>query len=322
MKIGFIGLGKMGSRMVRKLLAEGHEVVVWNRSRAPIEELEKNVILVSRENETNPGSDSGSSTRMTVASTIKDLVEKLESPKIVWMMLPAGEATETILKEIKQYTETGDVIIDGGNSFYKDTEKRSKELKEKGIKFLGIGVSGGLPAFENGYPLMVGGDKEAYEEIKPLLDSLSRPHGGYRYFGEGGAGHFVKMVHNGIEYGQMQAIAEGFGVLEKSDYHFNLEEVAKLWQKGTIISGFLIDRAKDALGKDAHLAEDVGVVGASGEAEWTIEVAKEEQLEIPVIENSLAFRKQTQANTKLQSSFVAKMLNALRKEFGGHEIKK
>jgi len=311
MKLGFIGLGKMGSRMARKLLAEGHEVVVWNRSEAPIELLKSQIT----------SSKSQINSNLQSTKTIQELVKSLEKPRIIWLMLPAS-AVQNILDEIIPLLKPGDIIIDGGNSFYKDTERRSIELRAKGIGYLGIGVSGGLLAFENGYPLMVGGDKFAYDFIKPILDSLAKPRGGHTYFGPGGAGHFVKMVHNGIEYGQMQAIAEGFAMLEKSDYQLDLLEVATLWQKGTIISGFLIDRAKNALEKDAKLSTSEGPVGASGETDWTIQEAKDEKVEIPVIEESLAFRKKTQTNVALQRSFIAKMLNALRKEFGGHEIKK
>jgi 6-phosphogluconate dehydrogenase len=169
---------------------------------------------------------------------------------------------------------------------------------------------------------MVGGDKSAYETIMPLLDSLAKPNGGHAYFGTGGAGHFVKMVHNGIEYGMMQAIGEGFGVLEKSEYQFDLLEVAKLWQKGTIVSSFLIDRAKDALEKDKKLSDIEGVIASTGEAEWTVNAAKQESVPVPVIEESLEFRRQSQTDMAIQNSFAAKMVAALRREFGGHDVKK
>ncbi|HEX8966156.1 MAG TPA: decarboxylating 6-phosphogluconate dehydrogenase [Patescibacteria group bacterium] len=307
MKLAFLGLGKMGSRMAKKLVLAGHTVVAWNRSPQPLQDLQTEV-----QNAAN----------LVVASSVKEALEKLESPKIVWLMLPAGNATETILQEVLTYVNPGDIVIDGGNSNYKDTQRRFEQLSQRQIKFLGIGVSGGIIAVKEGYPLMVGGDKSAYETITPILNDLAIPHGGHEYFGIGGAGHFVKMVHNGIEYGMMQAIGEGFEVLEKSAYNFDLVSVANLWQKGTIVSSFLIDRAKDALVKDPKLSQLTGVIAASGEADWTIEAAKEENVSVPIIEGSLDYRKESQSDAKIQNSFTAKMVSALRHEFGGHEVKK
>jgi len=305
MKIGFIGLGKMGGRMVAKLLADGHEVVVWNRSEAPIRELElrfKNKELRS-------------------AKTIRDLICKLEKPRVIWLMLPAGEATESILNEIIKFVEKEDIIIDGGNAHFKDTEKRYRELKTKGIRFLGIGVSGGIIAAKTGYPLMAGGDKNAYDFVKPILDSLSKPSGGHDYFGEGGSGHFIKMIHNGIEYGIMQSLAEGLEVLEKAPYRLDLLKVAKLWQKGTLVSGFMLDRVADVLAKDPSLSKSSGAIGmASGEGKWTVEQAKEENVPVEIIERSLDYRKRSQDDLKIQNSFTAKMISALRNAFGGHSV--
>lgn len=308
MQIGFLGLGKMGTRMVEKLLADGHTVVGWNRSQNIVDEFR--LIL----------SEKKLGERFVAADDIASLVKGLSMPRVIWMMLPAGEATQTVLGELVKYVEPGDIIIDGANAFYKDTQRRSEELRAKGIKFLGIGVSGGIKAAENGYPLMVGGDKNAYEYIQPLLKTLSQPHGGYSYFGEGGAGHFVKMVHNGIEYGMMQAIGEGFGVLEKAPYQLNLLEVADLWQKGTIVSSFLMDCAKDALEKDPRLAGIEGVIDATGEAEWTVEQAKEEHVPAENIEQSLDFRRRSKTDLSVSSSFAARMVAALRREFGGHKV--
>lgn len=306
MKLGLIGLGRMGSRMVLKLLREGHEVVVWNRSPQPVEELK-----VKAKNE-----------KLQVADSAGDLVGKLEPVRIVWSMLPAGEPTQTILDQLAEIVEMDDILIDGGNAYYKDTEKRFKYLKNKGMRYLGIGVSGGVIAAEKGYPLMVGGDKSAYEHTKPILDSLSRPHGGHEYFGQGGVGHFIKMVHNGIEYSYMQGLSEGFGILQNSPYHLDLAKAASLYRKGTLLSGFMMDRAYDALHKDLNLKSSEGTVGESGEARWTIEAAHEEEVPVENIHQALEFRIQSQTDPKVQSSFAAKMLNALRKEFGGHEIKK
>ena len=321
MQIGFVGLGKMGGNMVRKLLQEGHNVVVWNRSPEPAQEI-KNQIAKSKNTRLAEALAKRSNQNLKIANTIQDLVQLLKQPRVVWLMLPAGSATQTLLDEVSKFLEPEDIIIDGGNAHFKDTEKRYKDFKEKGIKFLGIGVSGGIIAATKGYPLMVGGDKNAYDHIIPLLDSLSKPSGGYEYFGEGGAGHFVKMVHNGIEYGIMQSLSEGFDVLYHSPYSFSLEKIAKLWQKGTLVSGFMLDRAAEVLEKVSHLNNIDGVINASGEAEWTIETAKEEGVDVPIIKESLEYRKRSKTDTKIQNSYTAKMVAALRNAFGGHEIKK
>lgn len=310
MQIGFIGFGKMGSRMVTKLLSEGHEVVGWNRSQERISNFQSQI------------SDKEYGKSFIAVETIKALVEKLEKPRVVWLMLPAGVPTEDALSEVAKFVEAGDIVIDGGNAFYLDTQRRFETFALNNVRFLGIGVSGGIHALENGYPLMVGGDESAYKHIAPLLDSLATPHGGHSYFGSGGAGHFVKMIHNGIEYGMMQALGEGFGVLDKSPYPVDLSEVAKLWQKGTIVSGFLIDRAADALKKDKILSNIEGVIVASGEGEWTVEQAKKENVPIENIEQSLDFRRRSQTNPEITKTFAAKMVAALRHEFGGHEVKK
>src|SRR3990167_1520505 len=290
MTLGFIGLGKMGLRMVIKLQKEGHEVVVWNRSEHELK----------------------------TAATIEKLVKSLKSPRIIWSMVPAGEATQNVLDEVSKVVSKGDIVIDGGNYNLKDKEKRFKDFKNKGIRYLGIGVSGGVIAFENGYPLMVGGDKSAYEFIKPILDSLAKPNGGHEYFGEGGAGHFVKMIHNGIEYGIMQSLGEGFGVLEKSNYNFDLLKVAKLYQKGTLVSGFMLDRVADILSKDSELQNIKGFIEESGEGAWAVEEAKKQNLPIEIIEKSLEFRRKSQKDQRVQNSFAAKMVAGLRSAFGGH----
>lgn len=294
MKIGFIGLGKMGGRMVEKLLREGHEVVAWNRSDNELKNTE----------------------------TVEELVKSLETPRVVWSMVPAGEATEDILNEISKFAEKGDIVIDGGNSHFKDTQRRFDSFKKKGIRFLGIGVSGGIIAAKDGYPMMVGGDKSAYEFIKSILNSLAKPNGGHEYFGIGGAGHFVKMLHNGIEYGIMQSLGEGFEVLEKAPYKLDLLKVAKLWQKGTLVSGFMLDRTVEALVNDPKLSSIIGVIAESGEAKWTIDQAKEEGVRVEIIERSLDYRKRSQKDRKIQNSFTAKLVAALRNAFGGHEVKR
>ncbi len=318
MKIGFVGLGKMGSRMASKLIAEGHELVVWNRSFDAVKNLKSKISNLK-----------STSQNLKSAISIEDLVQSLEKPRVVWLMLPAhsagsgqaGNPTEEILKEVLKYVEKEDIIIDGGNSNFKDTERRYKELRIKRIRFLGIGVSGGIIAEKAGYPIMVGGDKTAYQYIMPILESLSVPAGGHEYFGEGGAGHFVKMIHNGIEYGIMQSLGEGFEVLEKAPYKFDLLSVAKLWQKGTLVSGFMLDRVVESLTKDPKLSNISGFIESSGEADWTVDQAKEEKVKVEIIERSLEYRKRSRVDQKIQNSFTAKMINALRNAFGGHSIK-
>jgi len=298
MKIAILGLGKMGSRIAQKLHEEGHEVIAWNRTPKELEGIE-------------------------TVEKINDLSSKLEKPRVLWLMLPAGEATEETLRELEKFIEKGDIVVDGGNAHFKDTEKRYQRFKDLGIEFLGIGVSGGIIAAKNGYPLIVGGSKEAYEQIKPILDSLSKPNGGHEYFGEGGAGHFVKMVHNAIEYGYMQSIGEGFEVLEKSEYSFDLEKVANLYRKNTLISGFMMDRTSEVLQKDPKLENLTGFIGrASGETVWAVEEAKRLGVDMEIIEASLNYRLRSETDPKIQKSFTARTIAALRNVFGGHEIKK
>lgn len=305
MKLGLIGLGKMGSRMALKLLKEGHDVVVWNRSSQAVDELRAQVPNVKS------------------ATTVKELIEGLGKPRIVWIMLPAGEATEAMISEVSKYVEKEDIVVDGGNSKYQDTERHYQSFKEKGVRFLGIGVSGGVISVAEGYPQMAGGDKSAYDYVTPILDSLAKPHGGHEYFGTGGAGHFVKMVHNGIEYPIMQAIGEGFGVMANSSYNFDLLKIAKLYQKGTLVSGFMLDRTVEALENDPKLESIAGVIGtASGEAFWTVEEAEKLGQPVESIQQAIDFRKRSETEKAVQDSFAAKMVGALRIAFGGHPVKK
>jgi 6-phosphogluconate dehydrogenase len=311
MHIAILGMGKMGRNLAQKLMLEGHHVIAWNRSREILEQMRiQNAEFI------NNG-------KFEVVHSLEELREKFSRPRIIWVMLPAGEVTADILQELQDdVIEPGDILIDGGNSHYTETQERYEKFEQKEIKFLGIGVSGGIHGLENGYPIMVGGNKSAYDYMIPVLDSLSKPNGGHAYFGQGGAGHFVKMVHNGIEYGMMQSIAEGFGVLAKSDYKLNLVDVGNNWQRGSIISSFLVYMAVSALIKDPHLDQFDGYIDAKGEGEWTVEAAKSHDVPAPVIEKALEFRKRSQYDKGVQETFVAKMVAALRHEFGGHEIHK
>lgn len=312
MRLGFIGLGRMGNRMVTKLLSEGHGVVVWNRTREKITHLRQ-------------GFGGRANFNLLGAGSIRDLVEKLEKPRIIWSMLPAGHATEEILMGpggIAEYVVEGDIVVDGGNARFTDTQRRFDYFESNGVLFLGIGVSGGIIAAVEGYPLMVGGNNDGYKQITPILDSLAKPGGGHEYFGPGGAGHFVKMVHNGVEYGIMQSIGEGFGVLEKSPYNLDLLKIARLYQKGTLNSGFMMARTIEALEKDPDLSQITGYIEASGEGDWTVEQAKDEEVPIEIIERSLEFRTRSRSDEAVSGSFAARMVAALRNVFGGHEVKK
>jgi 6-phosphogluconate dehydrogenase len=285
MKLGLIGLGKMGSRMATKLLKEGHEVSVWNRSSQPVDELRKEF------------------PQLKSYSSIKELVDSLEKPRIVWSMLPAGDVTEDALREVSQYVQKDDIVIDGGNSRYQDTERHFENFQKIGIRFLGIGVSGGVISVTEGYPQMVGGDRSAYDYITPVLDSLAKPHG--------------------IEYPIMQAIGEGFGVMAASKYNFDLVKVAKLYQKGTLVSGFMMDRTVEALENDPQLKSIAGVIGtASGEAFWTVEEAERLGQPVESIQQAIDFRKRSETDKKVQDSFAAKMVGALRIAFGKHPVKR
>ena len=297
-----------------KLLSVGHEVVVWNRTEATVENF-KNQILKIKISDQN----------LKITKSIEDLVHNLDQPRIVWSMLPAGDVTEQILmgpKGIADLVEEGDLVVDGANSYFEDTQRRFEYFEKKGILFLGIGVSGGVIGAKVGYPIMVGGNKDAYEQIKPILDSLAEPNGGHEYFGEGGAGHFVKMVHNGIEYGYMQAIGEGFGVMEAAPYEFDLLKVANLYRRGTLVSGFMMDRTAEVLEDDPKLEKIEGYIEATGEGEWAINQAKKENVPIEIIEKSLEFRIKSREDSHVAASFAARMVAALRNVFGGHEVKK
>ena len=303
MKIGFIGLGRMGGNMVRKLLADGHEVVAWNRSPEPAEKLK------------------AEASQVQIVSSIKELVESLEKPRIVWTMVIVGQPTDGVLVEVEKYVEQGDIVVEGSNANFNDTEKRYQHFKEKGIRFLGTGVAGGILGPKEGYAIMAGGDKSAYDYLVPVFDTLVKPKADHGYFGEGGAGHFVKMIHNGIEYGYMQAIGEGLDVLEHSPYKIDLLKAAKLWAKSSLISGFMMDRAVEALEKDPHMEQIEGVVDATGEAQWTVDTAKQLGIPVEIIEASLEYRKRSKTDPKIQASFTAKMVAALRNAFGAHAVK-
>ncbi|QQG37699.1 MAG: decarboxylating 6-phosphogluconate dehydrogenase [Candidatus Kaiserbacteria bacterium] len=300
-EIGIIGLGKMGSNMARRLREKGWTVHGYDSSVSAVQELEREGIHG--------------------AASSEELIGSLEFPRLLWLMVPAGEPVETLLfgeDGIAKKLSKGDVIIDGGNSFYKDSIARAKKIEKLGLKYIDVGFSGGPAGARNGACLMIGGDEDTFRTLEPLFSDLSLP-GGYKFFPGAGAGHFVKMVHNGIEYGMMQSIAEGFGILEKSDYRLKLAEVADIYNHGSVIESRLMGWLKSGFAQHGQdLAEVSGSVGHTGEGEWTAKTAKEMGIEAKVIEESFAFRVQSAK----KPSFVGKILSALREQFGGHSVKK
>lgn len=297
MKIGYVGLGKMGMAMTQRLLEKGHEVVAYNRSEEPLMEAKKHGAIV--------------------CGDLKELVSNLEGPRVIWLMV-SWQAVDLVLKDLIPLLSPGDLIIDGGNSPYTETVKRAKILAEKEIGFLDIGVSGGPNGARHGACLMIGGDKELYEKNINLFVDLSLDGQSFDYFGKHGAGHFVKMIHNGIEYGIMQSIGEGFEILKKSDYQFDLEKISNIYNKGSVIESKLIAWLNEAYKKYGQdLGEISNKVGHSGEAEWTIQAAKKLKVKTPAIQTSLKFRKKSGR----KYSYTAKVLGALRNMFGGHSIK-
>lgn len=297
MKLGFIGLGKMGFNMVQNLLEHNHEIVAYDIS----SELKKKA------------SEFGAKS----ANSIEDLIDNLPKSKLIWLMVPAGEPVDKTIEQLLPLLETGDILIDGGNSYYKDTLRRAELLNAKGIKFFDVGTSGGLGGARNGACMMIGGNKETFTDIEELFKDMCVKNG-YGYVGKTGSGHFVKMIHNGIEYGMMQAIGEGFDLLNSSNFDFNLEDVAKIWANGSVIRGWLMDLTRNALSKDTNLNSVTGQIADSGEGKWTVEAALDFNVAIPVIANSLLERYRSRTPNTMSNKVVA----ALRNEFGGHGFMK
>jgi 6-phosphogluconate dehydrogenase len=298
MKISMIGLGRMGMNMAKRLLRGDHELIAYNRSP------EKTDVLVKEEGAVG-------------AYSLVEVVEKLSSPRIVWMMLPAGQAVDDHIHQLKDLLSPGDIIIDGGNTYYKDDIRRTDLLFENNIRFMDIGVSGGIWGLQIGYCMMIGGEKDTFHYLEPIFKTLA-PKEGYLYCGPSGAGHFVKMVHNGIEYGMMQAYGEGFEILEASHYagSFNYAEIAHLWNQGSVIRSWLLELAEDAFGKDERLSGIKGYVEDSGEGRWTIQQALETGVPAQVITLSLLRR----FRSRQEDPFSDRVLAALRREFGGHSV--
>ena len=299
MKIGFIGLGKMGGPMVQRLLSGGHDVIV-------IDHHQENI-------------DAATAKGAVVATNHSDMVSKLDSPIVIWLMIPAARVDDE-LTSLLELLPAGSIIIDGGNSDFRLTRTWAARCLGKNVTLMDVGTSGGIMGLENGYCMMVGGDQATYATIEPLVQTLAQPDG-YGYFGPAGAGHYVKMVHNAIEYGVMEAYAEGYMVLkEGKDYpDLDLGKAGQVWQHGSIISSKLNELATGILTTNANLDGIDGYVAESGEARWTLEIAEEQAIPMPVVQASFDRRI---ASTKGETSFATKLLAALRNGFGGHEINK
>lgn len=300
MKFAMVGLGRMGGNMVKRLLRGGHQVVVWNRSPDPVQEAVKEGAIAS--------------------ASIDDLISKLETPRIVWVMLPAGDVTENMLVSLSEKLSPGDVVIDGGNSNYKETMRRSTMLTAKGLHFIDVGTSGGIWGITEGYSMMIGGEAAAVTQIQPLLETLApTPTSGWGHVGPSGSGHFVKMVHNGIEYGMMQAYAEGFEIMRaKKEFDLDLYQISEMWRVGSVVRSWLLDLTANALKENPSLEGIKGWVADSGEGRWTVFEAIDQDVPAPVITMSLMMR----FISRQDDSFAAKMLSAMRNQFGGHAIKK
>jgi 6-phosphogluconate dehydrogenase len=297
MKLTMIGLGRMGMNMAKRLLKGGHQVVAYNRSPEKTNQLVEDGAIG--------------------AYSLYEVAENLSTPRIVWVMLPAGQAVDDHIHQLKDLLSPGDIVIDGGNTYYKDDIRRAKLLDGKGIRFMDVGVSGGIWGLKIGYCLMIGGDKETFKQLEPIFKTLA-PEEGYLYCGATGAGHFVKMVHNGIEYGMMQAYGEGFEILEASDYSesFNYAEIAHLWNQGSVVRSWLLELAEEAFRKNAKLTDIKGYVEDSGEGRWTIQQALDSGVPANVITLSLLRR----FRSRQEDPFTDRVIAALRREFGGHAV--
>ncbi len=299
MQIGFVGLGRMGGNMVHRILRDSeHEVFAFDPSADAVKTAE--------------GFGAGA------ASSLEDLVSKLSAPRMIWLMVPAGEITEASVQTLKGLLEPGDAIVDGGNSNWHDDQRRAGELDEVGIHYIDVGTSGGVWGLEVGYCMMVGGHQESVDRLAPILDVLAPPDG-WRHFGDSGAGHFVKMVHNGVEYGMMQAYAEGFELMHKSEFPVDMKEVAGLWNRGSVVRSWLCELAERAFAQDGNdLAGLQGYVDDSGEGRWTIVDGIDLDVPTPVITASLYARFYSRGN----GDYTHKVLAALRNQFGGHAVHK
>ena len=299
MEMGLIGLGRMGGNMVQRLLSGGHRIVAYDPRAEAVE-------AVARDG-------------AVAASSVTELATKLAAPRAVWVMVPSGEPTESTINAVADALSPGDVVIDGGNSYYKDSMRRAAMLKERGLSFLDAGTSGGVWGLAEGYSLMIGGEPETFHRLEPIFQTLApAPDKGYGNVGAAGAGHFVKMVHNGVEYGLMQAYAEGFELMEaKGELGLDLAQIAEIWRYGSVIRSWLLDLTAAALQEDQNLEGIQAYVEDSGEGRWTVQESIELGVPIPVISASL----QARFRSRQTQPFGAKLLAAMRSQFGGHAVR-
>ena len=297
MKLAMIGLGRMGLNMARRLMQGNHKIVAYNRSKEVVRQI--------------------AAEGATGAASLRQVTEMLPAPRIVWIMLPAGKVVEDTIDRLKELLRPDDIIIDGGNSYYRDDLRRYKALKRAGIRYMDVGVSGGIWGLKIGYCMMMGGDKNVFRYLEPIFLTLA-PKDGYLYCGKAGAGHFVKMVHNGIEYGLMQAYGEGFEILDASEFadSFDYAKIAHLWNQGSVIRSWLLELAADAFSKSAELSDIKAYVEDSGEGRWTVQQAIDTGVPAEVITLSLMRR----FRSRQQDPFTERVLAALRREFGGHAV--
>jgi 6-phosphogluconate dehydrogenase len=298
MKLGMIGLGKMGANMSRRLMNDGHEVVGFDLDPDAVAEIE------------DDGADG--------ATELDALVDQLDPPRVLWMMVPAGDAVDATIDDLLPHLEAGDILVDGGNSNYKDTLRRADRVQEEGLHYVDVGTSGGVWGLKEGYSMMVGGPDEAVDHLRPAFETLAPgPDKGWGHMGEVGSGHFVKMVHNGIEYGVMQAYAEGFDIMKAKDFDLDLQQVAETWRFGSVIRSWLLDLTARALDQDQDLPDIAPWVDDSGEGRWTVKEAIDLDVPAPVITDALISR----LDSRVEDSYTHKLLAAMRNQFGGHDIK-
>ncbi|MCW9132677.1 decarboxylating 6-phosphogluconate dehydrogenase [Bacillus paramycoides] len=296
MQVGLIGLGKMGLNLGKNLIDHKHQVAAFDLNTSAVEEMKEY--------------------GATGVSSLNELVQSLESPRILWVMVPHA-VVDSVISEVTPLLSKGDILIEAGNSHYKESIRRYEQLKKDGIHFMDAGTSGGMEGARNGACYMIGGDQEAWEIVEPIFRDTAVENG-YLYAGKAGSGHFLKMVHNGIEYGMMAAIGEGFEILEKSEFDYDYEKVSRVWNNGSVIRSWLMELTENAFSKDAKLDEIKGVMHSSGEGKWTVETALDLQTATPVIAMSLLMRYRSLDN----DTFTGKVVAALRNEFGGHAVEK
>jgi 6-phosphogluconate dehydrogenase len=297
MELGMIGLGRMGANMAERLVRSGHWVISYDRSAEAIQRVV----------------DKGAAG----AHSLADLIKQLTAPRTIWLMVPSGDPVDQTIEQLLPQLARDDVIVDGGNSNYKDSIRRAEKLKPQGIHFVDAGTSGGIWGLQLGYCMMIGGEKQIVDRLEPIFVTLA-PQGGYAHVGPNGAGHFVKMIHNGIEYGMLQAYGEGFELLQASQFDLDLGKIAHLWNQGSVVRSWLLELAESAFAKDPQLASIRGYVEDSGEGRWTVQEAMEREIPAPVLMLSLFAR----FASRQGDSFSAKVIAALRNEFGGHAVKK